>query len=66
MLDAGGQGVEAVAGVPLAVVFAWLLTIAGAAGTVLVARRVRRAGGSGIGLVLAGSAWLVLAVYWLV
>jgi hypothetical protein len=34
--------------------------------TAVLARRVRSAGGPGMGVVLASSAWLLLAVYWLV
>ncbi|MEA2467333.1 MAG: uncharacterized protein QOJ57_1459 [Thermoleophilaceae bacterium] len=62
IVEDGGQGVTAVAGVPLLVLIAWLLTAGGAAATVVLARRrglSRRA--------LAGSsAWLLLALYWLV
>jgi dienelactone hydrolase len=66
LVDVNGQGVEAVAGVPVVVLIAWVVTLVGAAATALLARRVRRSGGSGMGVVLAGSAWLVLVAYWLV
>jgi hypothetical protein len=70
LVDANGQGVEAVAGVPAVVVLAWVVTLAGAVATGLLARRAWRAGerlrSPSMGVVLAGSAWLLLAVYWLV
>jgi uncharacterized protein len=66
-----GQGVAAVAGVPVALLVAWALTLAGAVATALLARRAwrgreRRLRSPSMGVALAGSAWLLLAIYWLV
>jgi dienelactone hydrolase len=62
IVEDGGQGVTAVAGVPLLVLIAWLLTAGGAATTVVLAHRrglSRRA-------LVGSSAWLLLALYWLI
>jgi hypothetical protein len=65
-----GRGVDAVAGMPVVVLIAWLVTLAGAVATGLLARRAWRNGARlrspAMGVVLAGSAWLLLAIYWLV
>jgi dienelactone hydrolase len=66
IVDADGQGVESVAGVPLVLLLAWIVTLAGIAATGLLARRLGRRRTPGIGVVLAGSAWLLLALYWLI
>jgi hypothetical protein len=66
LVEDGGAGVEKVAGVPVVLLIAWLFTLAGVAATGLLARRVRRARAPGMGVVLAGSSWLLLALYWLV
>ena len=66
IVEDGGQGVGAIAGVPIVLVIAWLLTLAGIAATALLARRVRRARAPGLGVVLASSGWLLLALYWLI
>lgn len=66
IVEADGRGVQAVAGVPLLVVAAWAFTLAGVVATALLARRVRRSRVPGIGVVLAGCAWLLLALYWLI
>jgi uncharacterized protein len=66
IVEADGRGVQAIAGVPVVVLAAWLFTLAGLAATALLARRVRRTRTPGIAVVLAGSAWLLLALYWLV
>jgi hypothetical protein len=66
IVDADGRGVDAVAGVPTVLLVAWLFTLAGLVATGLLARRLRRSRGPGVGVVLASSAWLLLALYWLV
>ena len=66
IVEDDGTGVEAVAGVPLVLLVAWLVTLAGIVVTGLVARRVRRARAPGFGITLAGAAWLLLALYWLI
>jgi dienelactone hydrolase len=65
IIDADGQGVEAVAGVPIVVLVTWLFALAGVVATGLTARRIRRARAPGMGVVLAGSGWLLLVFYWL-
>jgi dienelactone hydrolase len=62
----GGDGVQAVAGVPTVLLIAWLVTIAGVAATALLARRAGGVRTPATGVVLAGSLWLLLALYWLV
>lgn len=66
IVENDGAGVQAVAGVPLVVLAAWLFTLAGVVATALLARRVRRGRLPGLGVALAGSAWLLLALYWLI
>jgi uncharacterized protein len=66
IVEADGAGVQAVAGVPLVLVIAWLVTLLGVAASAFVLRRVRRREMPGLGVVLAGSAWLLLALYWLI
>jgi dienelactone hydrolase len=66
IVDGNGQGVAAAAGVPIVVLVAWAFTLAGVAASGVLARRVRRTRAPGIGVVLAGSAWLLLALYWLI
>jgi hypothetical protein len=61
IVDVDGRGVAAVAGVPVAVAVTWVLTLAGLAATVLMARR-----GRGMWMSGASLAWLALLVYWLV
>ncbi len=61
----GGEGVAAVAGVPTVLVVAWLLTAAGIAATALLARRAPSLRSPAAGVALASSAWLLLALYWL-
>jgi dienelactone hydrolase len=58
IVDDGGQGVGAIAGVPTVLVIAWALTLAAAATTAVL--RPGRA------VTLASSAWLLLALFWLV
>jgi dienelactone hydrolase len=71
IVEVHGEGVAAVAGVPLAIVVAWLFTAAAAVATVLLTRRLLVAG-EGIrrnpaaSVSLASWAWLLLAVYWLI
>jgi dienelactone hydrolase len=61
----GGEGVAAVAGVPTVILVAWAFTLAGILATALLARRAGRLRSPATGVVLAGSAWLLLALYWL-
>jgi dienelactone hydrolase len=61
IVDVDGRGVAAVAGVPVAIVVTWLLTLAGVAGTVMLARRRR-----GAWMTAPSVAWLALLAYWLV
>jgi hypothetical protein len=62
----GGEGVSAVAGVPTVILVAWAVTLAGVVATALLARRARSLRSPAAGVVLAGSAWLLLALFWLV
>jgi dienelactone hydrolase len=62
----GGAGVSAVAGVPTVLVVAWAFTLAGIVATALLARRARPLRSPSIGVVLAGSLWLLLALFWLI
>ncbi|MEY2463340.1 MAG: hypothetical protein QOH64_1478 [Acidimicrobiaceae bacterium] len=66
IVDDQGEGVDAVAGVPSVVLVAWLVTLAGAVATALLARRMRSLRSPAAGVVLAGSLWLLLALYWLI
>jgi dienelactone hydrolase len=66
LVEDGGEGVEMVAGLPVVLLVAWLLTLAGVTATALLVGRIRRARAPGMGVALAGSAWLLLALYWLV
>jgi hypothetical protein len=61
-----GEGVGAVAGVPTVLLVAWAFTLAGVVGTALLARRARPVRSPAAAVVLAGSVWLLLALYWLV
>jgi hypothetical protein len=62
----GGEGVGAVAGVPTVILVAWAFTLAGVIATALLARRARSLRTPATGVVLAGSGWLLLVLYWLV
>jgi dienelactone hydrolase len=62
----GGEGVSAVAGVPTVILVAWAFTLAGVVSTVLLARRAPSLRSPASGVALAGWAWLLLALYWLV
>ena len=62
----GGEGVSAVAGVPTVLLVAWAFTLAGIVATALLARRTRAVRSPSSGVVLAGSLWLLLALFWLV
>jgi hypothetical protein len=62
----GGEGVSAVAGVPTVLLVAWAFTLAGIVATALLARRARPLRSPATGVVLAGSAWLLLALFWLI
>jgi dienelactone hydrolase len=62
----GGEGVSAVAGVPTVLVVAWAFTLAGIVATALLARRTRTFRSPSTGVVLAGSLWLLLTLYWLI
>jgi hypothetical protein len=62
----GGEGVTAVAGVPAVLVVAWAFTVAGIGATAWLARRARPLRSPTTGVVLAGSLWLLLTLYWLV
>jgi hypothetical protein len=66
IVDDQGEGVDAVAGVPAVVLVAWLVTLAGVVATALLARRARSLRSPATGVVLAGSLWLLLALYWLI
>jgi dienelactone hydrolase len=66
IVDDQGQGVDAVAGVPLVLLIAWLFTICGVVATALLGRRAPRLRSPAAGITLAGTAWLLLALYWLV
>jgi dienelactone hydrolase len=61
-----GESVDAVAGVPAVILVAWAFALLGAIATALLARRARPLRSPATGVVLAGSAWLLLALYWLV
>jgi dienelactone hydrolase len=62
-----GRGVSTVAGVPVVILVAWLVALAGAGATALLVRRARRdRSRPALGVALAGSAWLLLVLYWLV
>jgi dienelactone hydrolase len=62
----GGEGVSAVAGVPAVLLVAWAFTLAGIVATAWLARRARPLRSPTTGVVLAGSLWLLLTLYWLV
>jgi dienelactone hydrolase len=66
IVDDRGEGVAAIAGVPTVILVAWAFTLAGVAATALLARRARSLRAPASGVVLAGSIWLLLALYWLV
>jgi hypothetical protein len=62
----GGEGVSAIAGVPTVLLVAWGFTLAGIVATALLARGTRVWRSPSTGVVLAGSLWLLLTLYWLV
>jgi dienelactone hydrolase len=62
----GGEGVSAVAGVPTVILVAWAFTLAGLIATALLARRAPSFRSPSSGVALAGWAWLLLALYWLI
>jgi hypothetical protein len=62
----GGEDVSAVAGVPTVLLVAWAFALAGIVATALLARRTRRFRSPSTGVVLAGSLWLLLTLYWLI
>jgi hypothetical protein len=72
IVEVDGRNVAAIAGVPLALEVAWLVTVAAAAVTVLLTGRIVMGRAAGIGrrpattVVVASWAWLLLALYWLV
>jgi dienelactone hydrolase len=71
IVEADGRGVDAVLGVPVAILVAWLLALGGLAATVVLGRSVWRARQDGIrrplslGLTAVSGAWLLLLAYWL-
>jgi dienelactone hydrolase len=67
IVEVDGHGVEAVAGVPAVLLATWVVALAGAVATGLLARRARRHRGTpATGVCLASAAWLLLVAYWLV
>ena len=58
IVDDRGRGVGTIAGIPTVLVVAWVLTLGAAATTAFLARRLTTR--------LASSAWLLLALFWLV
>jgi uncharacterized protein len=72
IVETGGAGVSAVAGMPLPIAVTWVLAGVSIAATVLLARQALAARGGGgprgpaAAVSLASAAWLLLAIYWLV
>ena len=62
IVDDGGKGVTAAAGVPVLVLVAWLLTLGGVGVTAVLARSGRLSRPA----LAASGAWLLLAAFWLV
>jgi hypothetical protein len=71
IVEADGRGVDALLGIPVVILVAWLLALGGLAATVVLGRSVWRARQNGIkrplslGLTVASAAWLLLLAYWL-
>jgi hypothetical protein len=71
IVEADGRGVEAVLGIPIVILVAWLITLGALAATVLLGRLVWRARRDGVrrpltlGLTAVSGAWLLLLAYWL-
>jgi dienelactone hydrolase len=69
IISVGGEGVSAVAGTPVAVLVAWVLTAGAAAATVAFAWRARRNSSVSAlpvkGLCAVSATWVLLASYWL-
>jgi hypothetical protein len=66
IVEADGRGLESVAGAPAVLVAAWVVALAAAVATGLLARRRWRAGGPVRTVCLASLGWLLLVAYWLV
>jgi dienelactone hydrolase len=64
IVSVDGRGVEAIAGVPAVLLFAWVLTLGALGGTVALVRWVRR-GHPGTAVCVASGAWILLLAYWL-
>jgi hypothetical protein len=72
IVEADGRGVEALAGVPIVILVAWVISLLALAATVVLGRGAWRARRSGepkpfrLGMTAASASWLLLLAYWLV
>jgi hypothetical protein len=71
IVEADGRGVEAVAGIPVVILVAWLISLGALAATVVLGRSVwlaRRNGSArplATGIAVVSAIWLLLLAYWL-